>query len=794
MREHKALSKALCLILALVLVLLAGCDYILTSSDGSVLITGNETTNVVDLRVAGNVSGGAGGNHTASDIEVSRLAGSTYDDVQDYIDVYGSRGLISGGEITDNGDGTVNVAAGTAWLRISDTALASLPFVDFGAEANLALTDQQVNYIYVDYNAGTPLVLATINFATIANDTRALLAITFRDGNEIHITYLDGLGTDIASKINLHLFQRFGISRTNGLIIGSSNRYITLTPGIIWGGLKDSSSAGFDTDPGGGADTFTGWHTPDSGGSWNKELAQSEVDNLQYNDITSGLVTLTANRYVVGWVWVDFDGENLHYQYGQGDYTLNQAVAAQPPAVTPPLITGYCFLVGKVIMQKSAATMEAQSHFDLSFSGTSPSDHAALSNVTPDQHHTEDHTARHTDGSDDIQDATSGQKGLATATQITKLDGIEAGADVTDTANVDAAGAVMESDFNAKGDILSASADDTPLILTVGANGTILTADPGEASGLKWAAAAGGGDITSDPAWAAKGDLIVADGDDSAQVLSVGTDGMRPEADSGEATGVKWSWPSTLRDADGDTLAQVEEAPDEDHIRLDVAGSEAMVVHEQGIIDYPLQSSMVGYGTTGNQYIPTATATKPRLDLEDHDNQNEFNSDVIKSTATAGTGGTTLVDSTNPFVVGDVGKTVWNRADNLYTTIAGYTSTSTVTLTANIGLASGEAYEAYLSRWTATEDGTYLIIGQVGISVTDRVLVIAQLVKNGVNNAAKRAFQSYASALAIYAQTVVILQLVANDYIELIGYHNQGISRPIAHDLTTTFLSIRKVG
>ena len=38
------------------------------------------------------------------------------------------------------------------------------------------------------------------------------------------------------------------------------------------------------------------------------------------------------------------------------------------------------------------------------------------------------HAASHTDGTDDIQDATASQKGLATAAQITKLDGIESGA------------------------------------------------------------------------------------------------------------------------------------------------------------------------------------------------------------------------------------------------------------------------------------------------------------------------------------------------------------------------------
>jgi hypothetical protein len=64
------------------------------------------------------------------------------------------------------------------------------------------------------------------------------------------------------------------------------------------------------------------------------------------------------------------------------------------------------------------------------------------------------HSAEHTDGTDDIQDATSGQKGLATATQITKLDGIEALADVTDAANVSAAGAFMtDGSVNMSGEV-----------------------------------------------------------------------------------------------------------------------------------------------------------------------------------------------------------------------------------------------------------------------------------------------------------------------------------------------------
>jgi hypothetical protein len=52
---------------------------------------------------------------------------------------------------------------------------------------------------------------------------------------------------------------------------------------------------------------------------------------------------------------------------------------------------------------------------------------------------------------------------------------------------------IPESIIAAKGDLLTGTANDTPAVLTVGANGTTLVADSSTATGLKWEAAAGGG-------------------------------------------------------------------------------------------------------------------------------------------------------------------------------------------------------------------------------------------------------------------------------------------------------------
>ena len=85
----------------------------------------------------------------------------------------------------------------------------------------------------------------------------------------------------------------------------------------------------------------------------------------------------------------------------------------------------------------------------------------------------------------DVVQATEGQLGGAElATQAET----EAGTDNTRivTPLKLRTAAVYKSDFNAKGDLLSASANDTPLILPVGLNGTVLTADTTQPTGLKW--------------------------------------------------------------------------------------------------------------------------------------------------------------------------------------------------------------------------------------------------------------------------------------------------------------------
>jgi hypothetical protein len=82
------------------------------------------------------------------------------------------------------------------------------------------------------------------------------------------------------------------------------------------------------------------------------------------------------------------------------------------------------------------------------------------------------------------------------ATELGYLDGVTSAVQTQIDSKIGSASAINPTIVDAKGDIIAATAADTVARLAVGANDTVLTADSSTATGLKWAAATGGGGDT----------------------------------------------------------------------------------------------------------------------------------------------------------------------------------------------------------------------------------------------------------------------------------------------------------
>ena len=78
-------------------------------------------------------------------------------------------------------------------------------------------------------------------------------------------------------------------------------------------------------------------------------------------------------------------------------------------------------------------------------------------------------------------------------TEIGYLNGVTSGIQTQIDSKIGSASAINPTIVDAKGDIIAASAADTPARLAVGSNDTVLTADSSTATGLKWAAPSSGG-------------------------------------------------------------------------------------------------------------------------------------------------------------------------------------------------------------------------------------------------------------------------------------------------------------
>ena len=306
-------------------------------------------------------------------------------DLQDYLNSTQASGKISGGGFTDNTDGTITVAGGAGLVRAANDALDEVEFFSWIENDNVTLTDESTNYIIVTHG-DTPTVSATVTKSDGNNRNVILLGKVFREATVLHFVEAGMLITELAKNVLSYLTQVHGeVIRASGYAVAETGeRYLTTTNGVLFAGLTRLTTTGIDTS---GADTFEIYYYDGDLGTpaW-VESSASQIDNANWNDVATGLDTLTANRYGVHWVYGDPDG-HLMVVYGQGDYTLALAEAAHPPSSLPAHVTDFGFLAAKIIVQEGEANLYTiESAYETTFTPSGAADHGELAGLADKDH------------------------------------------------------------------------------------------------------------------------------------------------------------------------------------------------------------------------------------------------------------------------------------------------------------------------------------------------------------------------------------------------------------------------
>ena len=317
----------------------------------------------------------------ASCVKVNTIPIATNRTVQAHINNFASAGLLSGGEITDAGSETINVAAGEGTIRSSDAHDAPLFHFDFSAETGLAIPTDTTRFIGIERNVSTGVVSVVVKSADSWNThTEFALGTVVNEGGTLHIL----CNPEIVTNFGMHALHRLyetepfqRADRIGGLILGESgdtNRKMLLTAGEIYDRLTEFTIAEINTAVAGSFDSYS------SGGLESSDNTIWDNDNYDSSGI---LTSLSANKFANLWFYLDIDTPELICIYGTAQYaTAGKAEEEGTPQTVPDRVLYQSKLVGRIIFQKGGTTaVEVQSVFTMAFGAAGVTTHNNLSGL-----------------------------------------------------------------------------------------------------------------------------------------------------------------------------------------------------------------------------------------------------------------------------------------------------------------------------------------------------------------------------------------------------------------------------
>lgn len=395
---------------------------------------------------------------SAQELTLARIGNSTFSTMQEMQNVFHSAGYTSGGEITDAGGGTVNVAAGTGLIRSANTAISTISYFDWEEELGLVIPNNSIRYIGLEYNAGSPKI--TVRASSNWNlKTDFPIGVVVNEGGVLSI-YSDtqAVGDHAANMIQRE-YETMPLSRderNGGLILDETGtRNITISTGAVWDRLNRYVIPDIDTS---GADTFSAYYM-DGASDFTKVSNLTQWPNSHYDDGDGDLAAMTDGYYAALWFYIDTNAD-VSMVYGMGEYAtaaLADAEHAPTNVHLPNRLAVFGKLIGKIIYQKGASSAaDVSPAFSAHGSGSGSGITGNHANLT---------------GLDYLSSGHTGFAMSGVNSNITSLTGL------TTPLSVGQGGTGLSS--YTSGDILYASGDSTLSRLNLGLNDQVLKVSNG---------------------------------------------------------------------------------------------------------------------------------------------------------------------------------------------------------------------------------------------------------------------------------------------------------------------------
>lgn len=277
--------------------------------------------------------------------------------------------------ITDNGDGTISLAACQVVLYDNEFNRGSPTLYDVSG-TTLTLVQGVTNYIAIEYNAGSPRYVQTQNVDLIDESTVIPVSTIFLEDSTIYRIDWDSLADGLTNKLHMRFVKTDRFEWESGLALTeSTGRIVETTSGIVWYGGVRTPVLPFSSD----TDYWAFWYH--NNGEWTRDITTTTYNNTQYDDGTN-LVTANNNNYLVNWIYrCTCDPSRGTYILGNQQYSSLAAAKDSQPPPAPPVISSVHFLVGRIIVEKNATSGEVETAFTKDFQSTGIVNHNDLSGL-----------------------------------------------------------------------------------------------------------------------------------------------------------------------------------------------------------------------------------------------------------------------------------------------------------------------------------------------------------------------------------------------------------------------------
>ena len=324
---------------------------------------------------------------TSSTISVDNIVFSPTT-LRQYVNNSGSTGLLASPAITDVGDGSITVAAVNCQIRATNSSTAKIEFLPVTAATTpLVIPSDTTRYLIVSYNTGTPIYSLSTSVNTDLQ-TQILCAVIYRvpatESNELYINKnIATIINDSCKNFMVTTGQRSGVIKwQSGAALGFSTLQFNTTQGYFNQGVNN-----FSTVPKANGDSFK--YIYHSSGVFVESTAQTNINITQYDNGTN-LATITpTSRWSVQFVYATTDTVTRYYViYATAIAdSLSNALAIPLPTSIPSRLQSCGILLGKIVFQRSAATInQVLSVFSSSTTYQGITSHSDLANLTADDH------------------------------------------------------------------------------------------------------------------------------------------------------------------------------------------------------------------------------------------------------------------------------------------------------------------------------------------------------------------------------------------------------------------------